>query len=273
MHLVPRAALVAAALVLAPAVASAQSQTQDLSGRPVIIAAGVGQISRDPDYVRLAFNLHSSGATGVEALAALEQTRATVEAGVRGIKGVSRVEIRTAQATTQDVRGPHCPSVAVYLPNTPNAPANTGECAITGVSANLEVEVKVEPAARAGDVASLAGQLGGRSLQYRGSGINDDHALQGQATEAAVADARHEAEVLARAAGVRLGQVLRIQDQNAGLITPQYLAPLPVPSPPPPPPVAVAAVPVLATSIPYSPQPVNHTVRVTVVYALEPSGS
>lgn len=263
-----RAVAILGALTLA---GGAAAQPAGINDRPTVVATGTGQVTRTPEFVRIGFSVRGEGATPTEALSAVARQRAAIEAGVRSLRGITSAQVSNTQLSTQDVRGPSCSPSQPYLAT---QRLSVGECAIVGSIATMELEAKVYPAAKAGDVASMATQLGAKSIGVRGSGFENDSALQDEAAEKAVADARREAELVARAAGARLGQVLRIQDAvfptaysnvESVVVTGSRVQPFPeAPAPPPPPP------PPLAVPLTFTPQPVTRTARVTLVFALEP---
>lgn len=83
---------------------------------------------------------------------------------------------------------------------------------VTGYEATNMVSARVSDVARLGEVldavvAAGANQINGISFQRE-----DDGATQDDARRAAIADARHKAEILAEAAGLTLGPVLTIRD-------------------------------------------------------------
>ena len=231
---------------------------------PSITVTGEGRASRAPDFVRVGFQARGEGRTAVEALTALSQQRTQVEAGIQRLKGVRDVRLTASQVTTTDVRSPAC------APSNQRESARErltqGDCIPIGVIATLDLEARVAPAERAGDVASIAAQLGARFVAVRGTGLEADDTLQAEASEKAVIDARQTAQRLAVASGGRLGKILRVQE---GMLYDGGLPPLPVPpisgTPPPPPPPP----PPLAVPLAFASQPIVRTARVTLVYALE----
>ena len=259
-------AVVLAGLALLPALAHAQEPR--IEDRPLITAQGAGEVERAPDWVRVGFTVRGEGATPVEALTSLSQQRATATASIRAIMGLSGAEIIDGAVSTVEVRNPACSPTQPYQVQ---QRLSVGECAVVGAITSIDVGVKVRPATRAGDVASLAAQLGGKNVGLRGSGFDHDEEVQAEAARKAVADARRRADLLAQAAGGRLGELLRVQEA-AGyanvaevVVSGSRVAPAPPPpSPLPPTPRPVAQ----AVALGLTPQPLTRTARVTLIYAL-----
>lgn len=262
-----RAHLLTALMLASPG--AAYSQALRLDDRPLVTAQGAGTVQHMPDWVRVGFTVRGEGTTPVEALSSMARQRAVVLASIRASKGMGDAEISDGSVSTQEVRNPACSPNQPYLAQ---QRLSTGECAIAGAITNIELDVKVRPATRAGDVASLASQLGAKNVSLRGSGFDHDEDVQAEAAQRAVADARREADLIARAAGGRLGELLRVQDQaafNEVVVTGSRGVP---PSPPPPPPLPLpptpAPVPQSVLIADFKPQPLTRTARVTLIFAL-----
>ncbi len=86
---------------------------------------------------------------------------------------------------------------------------------VTGYQASNMVSVRVRDVARLGEVLDAIVTAGANEI----NGINftreDNQATEDEARRAAVADARHKAEVLAEAAGLTLGRLVALRDGEA----------------------------------------------------------
>ena len=253
--------LVLSLILASPSAANLQALRID--DRPLVTAQGSGTVQHMPDWVRVGFTIRGEGATSVEALSSMVRQRAVVLASIRASKGMGDAEISDGSVSTQEVRNPACSPSQPYLAQ---QRLSTGECAVIGAITNIELDVKVRPATRAGDVASLASQLGGKNVSLRGSGFDHEEDVQAEAAQRAVTDARREADLISRAAGGRLGELLRVQDQaafNEVVVTGSRSVPPPLPLPPTPAPVRQSVF------IPdFKPQPLTRTARVTLIFAL-----
>lgn len=112
-------------------------------------------------------------------------------------------------------------------------------------------------------------QIGGFDLNASGGGVADENALEDAALRDAVTDAKRQAELLAVASGVKLGAIIRVQDNQANAVVTAYANNAPPPPPPPPPPQGTPVVQ-LASPLAYAPQPIVRTARVLVTYGVEP---
>jgi uncharacterized protein len=85
-----------------------------------------------------------------------------------------------------------------------------GQNRISGYRVSNVVTVKIDDIDKVGDVLAAVINAGANSIHGIQFGVKDTKALEQQAREAAMADARARAESLARLAGVQLGEVLSI---------------------------------------------------------------
>jgi len=96
---------------------------------------------------------------------------------------------------------------------------------ITGYQASETLELKWHNVDTTGSALDALVQDGGATRISVSLGVGDLSGPQGQARGLAIADARAKAQAMAKAAGVNLGQVLRIVDNTTGGRTPVNYAP------------------------------------------------
>ena len=98
---------------------------------------------------------------------------------------------------------------------------------ITGYQAGLSLNLKWHNVDNVGTALDGLVQQGGATRISVSFGLNDPKAAQAEARSQAIADAKSRATAMAKAAGVQLGQVLRITDQSTVSRPPMYeLAPV-----------------------------------------------
>jgi uncharacterized protein len=256
--MIARTALAAALTLSFAGTASAQMGPPD---RPTIMVSGTGKARKPAEFAILGFSVTGEGKTAAEAIKAMNASREKIEANLRGQKELKVTEVTAENLNVQDARGPEC-SRPIIQPT-----LSTGECAIIGSIASTSMRARLQPAAKFGDAVSLVAQLGGKSPRLHGSGLLDRQALDADATTAAVADARREAEVLAKAAGVKLGPILRIQDGDSRFDVRDIMVSGAAPPPPPPaPPVMERIESPTAVTL----RDIEANARVTIIFAIEP---
>ncbi|WP_439575706.1 SIMPL domain-containing protein [Phreatobacter sp.] len=85
---------------------------------------------------------------------------------------------------------------------------------VTGYAASHRLQVRVRDLARLGDVLDRMVQAGANRIDGITLAVTDWSAKVDEARIAAVADARRKAELLAQAAGARLGKVITVEEHG-----------------------------------------------------------
>lgn len=187
--------IIVAAIVIALALIGRQA----LAAEPTLTITGSGSASAPPDIATLSTGVETRADTAKAALAANSEAMASVIETLKAA-GVAEKDIQTSGLSVQPV----------YEDSKLRSYAGGTE--IDHYVATNGVTVVVRDLAGLGSVVdalvgSGANRLGGVSF-----GFADPAPLQDEARRQAIADARRAAEVYAAAAGVKLGQVLTIED-------------------------------------------------------------
>lgn len=95
---------------------------------------------------------------------------------------------------------------------------------ITGYQVTNQVRVRVRKLDRLGDVLDGLVQAGSNQMSGISFGLNEPQGVLDNARVEAIADARRRAELYAKAAGVRAGKVLKINEQNVRFPQPVAMA-------------------------------------------------
>lgn len=194
-RLIPLAALAATLLVAWPAAA------QEPPSVRTVTVSGTAEVSAAPDMATLTLGVEAREDTAAEAMAAIGE-------GIRPV--LARLE--EAGIADADIRTSALDLAPLYRrdPNDPNAdPEPDGFRAATTLSVNVR------------ELGQLTGLLdavvqdGANRLQGLSLGLQDTGELLAAARRAAVEDALAKAELMAGAAGLSLGPVLSIREQNA----------------------------------------------------------
>ncbi len=245
---------VTAALLL-PATALAQEGPGPI---PNIQVAGSATISTPPDRANLVYWGTGEGKTADEASTQLAAKHKAISDGLARLLG-GRTEISSGEVSVIETREPACDGPGNYN-NRPRL--STGACAVTGYVATLQGNVRTSATDKAGTAAGLAARLGARDARLQNFFLSNPEEAQRRATVAAIADARARAEAVAVGAGVRLGELLTLNDQNnmGDIMVRANDIGAPPPAPPAPPAPAVA--------IDVKPRPIETRARVFVRYAI-----
>jgi uncharacterized protein YggE len=163
-----------------------------------LLVTGTGTAIGVPDQLRFTVTVQHSASEVAAAMSATSaDTRRVVKVLVE--QGVERKDIRTATVSVQ-----------------PNYRYSGGQELITGFSASEKISVKVRDIKIAGKVISATANVAGNAVRIGGltMSVADPSALQEQARNQAVADARTKAEQYAEAAGRELGEVVVVEETS-----------------------------------------------------------
>jgi uncharacterized protein YggE len=163
-----------------------------------ISVTGTGTIEAAPDMATLMIGVTTQGKTAAEALA--ENSKATDAVIARlTASGIAARDMQTSNLSIN-------PNWTGYDSSTPT---------ISGYVASNMLTVRVRALDTTGAVLDAAVADGANTLNGMTFGLADPEPAYKEARKEAVTDARAKAELLATAAGVKLGQVLSISDAGA----------------------------------------------------------
>lgn len=248
-----RVSMVGIAALAVPSAALAQSDQPP----PRIVVTGVGSARTPPDTATLSLHVRGEGATADDATRALVAKRDAIAGGIASLAGATPME--TSTLSVIEARDKDCQND--YQARGRLA---QGDCAVRGYIAEIDAIVRLRPIAQAGTATGLVARLGGSDVRLSGFTLSDDSIARRKATAAALADARAQAEAIAAGSGVHILRLQSVGDTVGHfepaeiVVTAERLAP--PPPPPPPAPVAVSL----------TPQPVETTARLSVVYLIAP---
>lgn len=189
--------LALAAAVALPAIASAAEAPQP----PRIIVSGEGEATVAPDLALLSLSVMREAKTAREALNANNDAMAAVIAAMKAA-GIAERDLQTAGIQISPRY------------NYTNKPDGNQEAELIAYQVTNTLSVRVRDISKTGEILDKAVSLG----VNQGGGIsftNENPAtVVNEARKKAVADAIAKAKTLAEAAGVSVGKVVEITDQN-----------------------------------------------------------
>jgi uncharacterized protein YggE len=189
------------AATLAPIQAKAQTPSQPQSpSRSVLTAEGSGQAQAKPDYARITAMVSSRASSLEGAVQANQELVARADQLLQSLKEEG-VEIEKSNFSLANDRPP--PAKPQEPPGAPSFTAMT------------TYSLKANRLDRLNGVIGKLASSGLFELRAVAFDVADNHPALDEARRKAVADARHRAELLADAAGVRLDEIVTISDMNA----------------------------------------------------------
>ncbi|RJT39191.1 SIMPL domain-containing protein [Mesorhizobium waimense] len=238
-HLLP---LTLMPLALAAALAfPAMAGATDSQPPPRIIVSGEGQATAAPDLALLTLSVMREAKTARAALDANNDAMAAVIAAMKSA-GIKDRDLQTAGIQINPRY------------NYTNKPDGSQEAELVAYQVTNTLSVRIRDIDKTGDILDKAVSLG----VNQGGGIafsnEDPSAAVTEARKKAVANAMAKAKTLAEAAGVGIGRVLEITDQNIA---------------PPPMPINAKAFDAAGAAVPVQAGENSYAVQVTVTFELK----
>lgn len=229
-------------LFLTPLFLQGDAMAADQDGKklvPSVTVVGSDEVSAKPDMATVQVGVVTQAQTAAKALKENTEAMQKLFQKVASL-GIAENDMQTANfnVAPQHRRGPQ----GQYDPE------------IVGYEVSNQLRLKVRNLAKLGDVLDQMVESGANSVQGVSFSVANPKPLQDEAREKAVADARRKAELYTKAAGVKLGRVLLIQESTPHLPQPMMFQPRAA--------MAGAAVPV-------APGEQEFHASITITYAIE----
>jgi len=176
-------------------VASPSSSTSSSSIEPAVLATGEATVSTRPDLATVYAGVESQQGTAAGAQSDLATKAGKLISRIKSL-GVADKDL----STTGYWIGPNY--------------ASDGQT-ITGYRANEELVIQWHNVDTVGKTLDAIVQEGGATNIGVGFGLADPKAAQAEARAEAIGDAKSKAQAMATAAGVKLGQALRVSDVSS----------------------------------------------------------
>lgn len=200
-----RPALLAALFTFGLMATACSSQAEDTGDAPqrTITVTGQGEARAAPDLARLSAGVRTQAAEAKQALAANTQAMNKVFAAMRRA-GIADKDMQTSNVSVRPI----------YASHPPGQP-QTEPAKIIGYQVSNQVSVVVRDLSKLGtDLDAFVG-AGANQLYGVSFDIANPEPLQDRAREAAVKDAIRKAELMTKAAGVKLGKLLTMSESSS----------------------------------------------------------
>ncbi|MEN8615076.1 SIMPL domain-containing protein [Dehalogenimonas sp. THU2] len=163
---------------------------------------GTGKVTATPDTANLSLGVQVEAATITEAN---QKAAAAMESLIATLKGQSVAD--------KDIKTQYFNVYPVY-----DYDRDTGKSTIRGYQVSNNVEVKVRVIANAGPIIDAVVAVAGDVIRVNNIyfTIENTTALEAQARELALLDAKAKAEQIANVTGVSLGQISFVSDSSSG---------------------------------------------------------
>jgi len=207
-HRLATALTVVGALVATVALTGCGQQTTAGTVRTpnTVTASGSGTVQAAPDEATMSFGVSKSGQDPKRLLADTSKAAAKIVDALKKA-GVDEKDIQTQ-------------NVSLY----PQTNFDSGKAVVTGYESSINVSAKVRDLATLGKVIDAGNAAGATTMNGPNFGLAEDSPQTAVAIEKAVADARRNAEAMAKAADKSVGKVLTMIDSGVTPIQPFPMA-------------------------------------------------
>lgn len=193
-----------------------------LNQNNTISVTGQGEIYAVPDTATFSYSIIETGATPKDAVSKAAGKNNAILSAVKDL-GVDEKDIQTTGYNvypkykyTKTV----CPqerigtdgSVGIY------APCYNGDQVISGYEVNETLTVKVRNTDKAGTILAKIGEMGVSNVSGLNFVIDDPDALQQEARDKAIADAKSKANILSKSLGIKLDKIVNFYENGNPVI-------------------------------------------------------
>ena len=196
--------LIAVALSVPPAQAQSTEPTSPAptsSARARVVVVGDGSVTVAPDYARIRSGVTTDGKT---AKAASDANAKLMSAVIQALLnfGIARKDIQTAQFSIDPIY------------TSQSKLSGSSESKLSGYRVSNQVNVTIHQIAQVGDLLDRLIEAGATDAGNVSFLVSDRETPLDQAREAAIANAKHKAELYARASGLTLGRVAWVTESS-----------------------------------------------------------
>jgi len=199
-YIAPMLALLASAVA-----AQAPDARADEPDKRTISLSATGAVKTTPDKVDITTGVTSEGQTARDALDKNTDAMAKVVAGLKEA-GIEAKDIQTTNFSVSPVYEQRKEGQAAF---------------ITGYRVSNQVHITVRDTAKLGDILDKVVSLGANDIGSIAFGVSEPEDLKDEARKEAMRKAIADAKLYAQAAGVELGPVLSITEEDGGYV-PRY---------------------------------------------------
>src|SRR6266566_8596101 len=206
-HMLKKTHLLPAVLALLSVTAQAQTPPR----RAVVVAAGQGTVSVQPDEAKVQFSVVTQAVTAQDAASQ------------------NATQVTAALAALRSVLGPNANLKTLSYSLNPNY-SNGSQPILIGYTATNTVQVTLSDLSLIGKVIDTGIQAGANRVQGLQFGLQDDQPSRAQALKLATAQAKANADAMASGLGQHTGAAIAIQQGGTSIPTPVLLGVAATPS-------------------------------------------
>jgi uncharacterized protein len=202
----------------APAVLAAPATAGETPSRSITVV-GQGEVKAKPDIATVNLGVEVTAPTVSEAMTQANAQMKTILAAMKSL-GIADKDVQTSNFSINFERTN--PTAPLASEMTSGAKTEGPQTPAGFYRVNNMIQVTIRDLDKVGDVLDAAVEAGANNVWGVSFGLDDTDALEVQAREKAVADARARAESLAKLNNVSIGDVLSISEVIGGSPSPVY---------------------------------------------------
>lgn len=176
---------------------------QNTAEERTIIVSGSGLVKASPDVAYVNLGVTDEKRSAKEAQTSVNQTMNSVLAALDKIP-IAKEKIKTTRINLS----------ARYE-------YNSGKRNFKGFTASNEIKITLDDLSLIGKCIDTSLNAGANDINYLSFGLKEQDTLKNEALKKAFGNAQDKAKSLAKAAGVKLGKLITIQESSADLIIPR----------------------------------------------------
>ena len=191
------------------------SNTKVVESTPnTIVVNGSGDVYATADVATFSYSVSETAKTVADA----QSQSATISNKALDYLKTNGIADADIQTTDYSIN----PQYSYSQPVCTNGFCPSGNQTLTGYQVSQTISVKVRDTSKVGDILSGIGALGVTNVSSLQFSIDNPDALQAQARDKAIADAKSKAQALASSLGVHLGAVVNFSENTGGVVEPVY---------------------------------------------------
>ena len=202
----------------APAVLAAPTTAGETVSRSITVV-GNGEVKAKPDIATVNLGVEVTAPTVSEAMTAANAHMKTILAAMKSL-GIADKDVQTSNFSISFER--QNPAVPLSSETTSGAQTGGAQGPAGFYRVNNMIQVTIRDLDKVGDVLDAAVEAGANNVWGVSFGLDNTDALEVQARQKAVEDARARAESLAKLNGVAVGDVLSISEVIGSSPSPMY---------------------------------------------------
>jgi uncharacterized protein YggE len=212
MSMTSASPLLASLLAVVAGLAALPAAAHDREPQRTISLSATGAVKTAPDKVDIATGVTSEAPTAREALDKNTQSMTAVVEALKA-EGIETRDIQTANFTVSPV----------FEQRNDGKPF---EPKIVGYRVINQVQITVRDTAKLGAILDKVVTLGANTIDSIAFGVTEPETLKNDARKLAVKNATAKAKLYAEAAGVELGEIRSISEEEQGGPIPRFAAPV-----------------------------------------------